>query len=127
MEIIGVIKMERIPISCQLEVDDIQLYAWIKVYVLTKTIPERHNIGTFYSYEVDLDELSEALELNRELLEREGYDVDKIIGELHSYDKQIALSASGGKKSGDSVIITFYLTILPVKRLIVLSGRVVVA
>jgi hypothetical protein len=40
---------------------------------------------------------------------------------------RLHLAQSEGKKSGDAVVITFYLTILPSKRLIVLSGRVVVA
>jgi len=65
--------MLKIPISCQVRVNDLKLYAWVEVYVLTKTIPERNNIGAFYSCEVDLDKLSEDLERNRELLEKKGY------------------------------------------------------
>jgi hypothetical protein len=119
--------MVKMPISCEVRVDHLKLYAWAEVYVLIKTIPERNNIGAFYSYEVDLDKFSEDLERNREVLEKEGYDVDKIIGELPRYDKRVELSASESKKPVDFVLITFYyLTILPLKRLIVLSGEVLV-
>jgi len=52
--------------------------------------------------------------------------MDKIIGELPKYDKWVELSASESKRPNDLVLITFYLTILPAKRLIVLSGDVLV-